>query len=139
MRRFGALAVRSVRTAGWAPLAVFALHAVFFFRGTYGRVPSLDIPMHFGGGLAIAYFFACVATLAAEQGVLGRPNRLALALLVAFATCGAAIAWEFAEWGYDRFFAARDARGYLDTLLDLALGVLGGGVFAAAWWRAGPA
>ena len=61
--------------------------------------------------------------------MLGEPNRIALGALVLGCTCAAAIFWEFAEWGHDQFFVAADARGYHDTLLDLALGVVGGGSF----------
>jgi hypothetical protein len=36
----------------------------------------------------------------------------------------------------DHVVLASDARDYEDTLLDLALGTLGGALFAAIWWRA---
>jgi len=131
MRRLRAWIARSVRAAGWAPLAVFALHAILAATGAYGVYPPLDIPMHLAGGIAIAYFFSKALALAIEAGLLGAPNRLAVAVMVFTCTCAAAVAWEFAEWTYDQFFVAMDARGYHDTLLDMALGVVGGALFVA--------
>jgi hypothetical protein len=123
--------IRSVRAAGWAPLAVFLLHAVLVATGAYRAYPSIDIPMHVAGGIVIAYFFSRSLALAIESDLLGAPNRLAIAVLVLTSTCAAVIAWEFAEWTYDQFSMLRDARGYHDTLLDMALGVLGGAAFVA--------
>lgn len=122
---------RSLRAAGWAPIAVFLLHAVLVATGAYAAHPSLDIPMHLGGGIVIAYFFAESLAVAVRADLLGAPNRLAVAVMVLGCTCAAAVGWEFAEWAYDQFFAVRDARGYHDTLADMALGILGGGLFVA--------
>ena len=44
-------------------------------------------------------------------------------------TCAAVVHWELAEWAYDQFFMAGDSRRYHDTLLDMALGVLGGALY----------
>jgi hypothetical protein len=131
VKRLGAWIFRSVRAAGWAPITVFLLHAVLVATGAYGVYPPLDIPMHLGGGIAIAYFFARTLALAIEADLLGAPNRLAVAVMVVTCTCAAAIAWEFAEWTHDQFFSAGNARGYHDTLLDMALGVFGGALFVA--------
>lgn len=120
-----------MRAAGWAPIAVFLLHMVLVATGAYAAYPSLDIPMHLGGGIVIAYFFAESLAVAVRAGLLGAPNRLAVAVMVLGCTCAAAVGWEFAEWAYDQFFSVRDARGYHDTLLDMALGVLGGGLVVA--------
>ena len=135
MERFLVWILRSVRAAGWAPLVVFGLHAVVSVTGAYGVVPMIDIPMHLAGGAAIAFFWRCAAELAVEVGMLGQPNRVALSALVLGGTCAAAVFWEFAEWGHDQFFVALDARGYHDTLLDLALSVVGGASYVLIWWR----
>jgi len=132
VQRYASWMARSVRAAGWAPLLVFGAHAVLAATGAYGVVPSIDIPMHLAGGVVIAYFFARSLALAVDDGLLGAPNRLAVALLVLACTCAAAVFWEFAEWTYDRFFLAPDARDYGDTLLDMALGIAGGSLFVAA-------
>jgi hypothetical protein len=135
MERYVDWVIRSVRVAGWAPLSVFGLHVVLAMGGAYDSFPSIDIPMHLLGGIVIAYFFAVSLTIALQLDLVGRPNRFALAILVIGSTCAAAIVWEFGEWGYDQFFPAPDARDYHDTLLDLALGMLGGGLYAAVWLR----
>lgn len=45
--------------AGWFPSLVFLLHCVLSLAfDAYDRAPSLDVPMHLLGGVAIAYFFA---------------------------------------------------------------------------------
>ncbi len=131
MSELGAWILRSVRAAGWAPIGVFLLHVALVATGAYAAYPSLDIPMHLGGGIVIAYFFAESLAVAVRSGLLGAPNRLAVAVMVLGCTCGAAVGWEFAEWAHDQLFAPGDARGYHDTLLDMALGVLGGGLFVA--------
>jgi hypothetical protein len=43
--------------------------------------------------------------------------------------------WEFAEYVYDRAFGTRHQLSLDDTLLDMLLGIIGGGVFliGSAW------
>jgi hypothetical protein len=113
--------------AAWAPVLVFGLH-VFISRvlNAYLLFPPLDIPMHFFGGVAIAYFFAaCFRALPPDSIALSlRPWLLAVSVFALTAT--ATVFWEFAEFFSDRFFGTHAQLSLEDTLLDMALGIAGG-------------
>ena len=118
--------------AAWAPAVVFVLH-VFISRvlNAYLLFPPLDIPMHFFGGVAIAYFFAhCLRAVPA--GAISSWLRPWLVATMVFAlTCTAAVFWEFAEFFSDRLFGTHAQLGLGDTLLDMALGATGGVTYLA--------
>jgi hypothetical protein len=82
--------------------------------------------MHLLGGVAIAYFFSsCFAAL--PEGLMAKEFRwIAEILCVASLTATAAVFWEFAEFTSDRLFGTGAQKGLDDTLLDMALGILGG-------------
>jgi len=123
--------VGSIRAA-WAPVLVFGLH-VFISRvlNAYLLFPPLDIPMHFFGGVAIAYFFAnCLRALPA--GAISSWLRPWLVAAMVFAlTATATVFWEFAEFFSDQLFGTHAQLGLGDTLLDMALGVAGGLTYLA--------
>jgi hypothetical protein len=124
--------------AGWFPTLVFLLH-VFVSRVVNGYIlyPPLDIPMHFLGGVAIAFFFSRCLAMVPEGVISGVPRHFAQALLVFALTCTATVFWEFAEFLSDRLFGTRAQLGLEDTLLDMALGVAGGlGYLVSAYQRA---
>lgn len=122
----------SLREAGWAPTLVFLLHVVLSrVFGAYIRFPPLDIPMHFFGGLAIAFFFGRSYRAAERLGLLGQPARwLYFVMVPAWATT-ATVLWEFAEFLSDRYLGTRAQLGLEDTLGDMLLGCLGSLVFLA--------
>ena len=118
--------------AAWAPALVFSLH-VFISRAlnAYLWFPPLDIPMHFFGGVAIAYFFGgCLRALPADA-IAGGLRRWLVAAFVFALTCAATVFWEFAEFFSDRLFGTHAQLGLEDTLLDMALGVAGGLTYLA--------
>lgn len=122
----------TLREAGWAPLAVFAVHtvaAVVFHA--YAKYPLLDVPMHFLGGLVIAYFFHRAIVNASRFGFPDLDYDAVRCLLVFSLVCTAAVFWEFAEWIWDRLFQTHHQTSLDDTMLDLALGIGGGAVFLA--------
>jgi hypothetical protein len=121
------------RRAGWFPTAVFLLH-VLISRVLNGYIlfPPLDIPMHFLGGVAIAFFFSRVLAMVPETIIEGAARTAAQALCVFALTCTATVFWEFAEFFSDRLFGTRAQLGLEDTLLDMALGVAGGLSFLAS-------
>jgi hypothetical protein len=82
--------------------------------------------MHLLGGVAIAYFFSsCFAAL--PDGLMAKEFRwIAETVCVASLTATAAVFWEFAEFTSDRLFRTGAQKGLDDTLLDMALGILGG-------------
>lgn len=127
-------ALRVLRRASWAPLLVFGLHLLASSTALYLRWPALDVPMHFGGGVAIACFFRCalIEAVAARWLALGA---LELALMVFGLTCAAAVGWECAEYVSDRLLLSRAQLSLSDTLSDMLLGIGGGILFVAGAYR----
>ena len=115
--------------AGWAPASLFVIHAVMSFSGIYGEAPWLDIPMHWLGGVAIAYFFDRALASALSAGVAGRPSPSLVAVTVFCATCAAAVVWEIAEWTLDLYESSGNMLRIHDTMLDMIRGVAGGLVY----------
>lgn len=114
------------------PSLVVLLHGLLSLGfDAYTRMPSLDIPMHFLGGVAIAFTFKGLLELAEASGDLRVPTGwVQFLLLVSFVT-SAATSWEFVEYISDVFFSTGAQKGLEDTLLDMFLGILGGATFAA--------
>ena len=101
--------------AAWAPLAVLCVSwvaAVGF--DLYRRVQWFDIPMHFVGAVALAYFFRAA----------GLRRRVCFAL-----TLLGALAWEAGEYFSDAWLGTHLMHGTDDTLRDLLFSALG-----AAWF-----
>ncbi len=123
LRRWAAL---TIRRAAWAPIAVFSVHAVAVLGfNAYQRFPPLDIPMHFFGGVAIAFFFHRAILTASECGLLPH-HAFNRGLLVFALTCSTTVLWEFCEFMMDYTFGTNSQLGLEDTLLDMLLGTLGG-------------
>jgi hypothetical protein len=127
-----------IARAGWAPILVFILH-VFISRVLNGYIlyPPLDIPMHFFGGVAMAYFLsACFAALP-ENAVRSDMRALAQFVFVVGLTTTASTFWEFAEFTSDTLFGTHAQLGLEDTLLDMSLGIAGGTSYVLMSWRQG--
>jgi hypothetical protein len=117
---------------GWAPLMVFSIHAIAsrVFH-VYEAVPQADIPMHFAGGVAIAFFISrCFRALPRD---VVRSSRVIVleAVLVASLTTTAAVLWEFAEFLLDSVSGTNVQVSLANTMKDLAFGMLGAMVFIA--------
>jgi hypothetical protein len=119
--------VDAVRKGGFPAIGVFVFH-VIVSRGfhAYEQYPALDVPMHFLGGVVIAYFFHRASISASERGIIGPFHRVTHGVLVVSLTCVAAVFWEFAEFMVDRLFGAHSQLGLEDTLGDMLLGICGG-------------
>ena len=118
-----------MRRALWFPLLVFLAHelAANAFRvSLYDVWPWIDIPMHFLGGFAIAYFIARSVGILAGSGLLDVRDVLAGVALVFGLTSTATILWEFAEWVSDRFLGTMAQVSLDDTMLDMFMGLVGG-------------
>ncbi|MBN1878222.1 MAG: hypothetical protein JXA33_28645 [Anaerolineae bacterium] len=130
-----------VKVGGWAPLLVFATH-LFIDRvlNAYEWWPPIDSPMHFSGGLAIAFFVSrCFQTLPRQDVPKGRLAILEL-LLVGSLTATTAVLWEFAEFSLDQLFGTNVQVSLANTMKDMALGIFGAVVLVgvrAAQLRAG--
>ena len=120
-------AVKSIIESGWAPIGVFCLHVLMArVFNAYAAFPGIDIPMHFLGGIVIAYFFHRASINGSHLKLLGTFHPTTHVLLVFFATCTAAVFWEFAEFINDRYFGGHAQAGLIDTLRDMLMGISGG-------------
>lgn len=112
--------------AAWAPVLVFGLNIVLWLGfDAYTAFPTLDIPMHFIGGVAIAYFAFNAVLAAVSCNLIGSPNMAAVRIMSFFCACSAAVFWEFAEFVGDQYFGTKFQHGLRDTIFDLFLGVCG--------------
>lgn len=115
-----------LKVGGWAPLLIFSVHV---FSGqvlnAYDLWPSFDIPMHFSGGFAIAFFISrCFETLPREA--VPRNRRVVLELLlIGCLTSTAAVFWEFGEFTLDQVLGSNVQLGLANTIKDMALGIAG--------------
>ena len=131
--------IATLRSVGWAPLAVFTFHVVAVVAwNIYSRFPDFDIPMHFIGGVAITYFFGGSYRAARQFDLLGTPSKAMYPVTVLGLTCVAAVVWEFAEFLMDRRFGTHSQPSLEDTLLDLLMGLLGGIAFLTVQYKRWP-
>jgi len=108
-------------------MTVFVMHVIASLGfDAYDSYPRLDIPMHFLGGVSIAYFFHRASLAASAHGLLGRFHRVTHIVLVFALTCTATVFWEFAEFVTDRYLRTNAQIGLDDTLKDMFFGTCGG-------------
>jgi hypothetical protein len=120
---------QSVRQAGWAPAGVFAVHVVLLGGfDAYTLLPSLDMLMHFIGGVVMAFFIHRTSLNASRLGVIGPHHPVTHWLLVFSATCAVAMFWEFAEFALDQILGTHSQPSLDDTMSDLVFGTIGAGV-----------
>jgi len=122
--------VRTLTRFGWAPLAVFAAHCAAVFAGLYDIFPPIDIPMHFAGGFAIAFFLAGALDSFAREGLVEQPAGILRFLFLLASTMAVTVLWEFAEWALDTIQGGHEIQISIDnTMLDQLMGTLGGLAF----------
>jgi hypothetical protein len=124
--------------AGWAPALVLGVHyASAWVIGIYAIFPHFDVPVHFVGGVSVAFLFRATFAALPTSLVQGRGRAVLEATFVMGLTSVAAVFWEFFEFLSDRYLGSRMQVGLPDTLLDLAMGVLGGLVVVLVAWARG--
>lgn len=120
----------SVRRFGWAPIVVMGTHLVLSkLTRVYAVAPNTDVAMHFVGGVAIAFFFWRSVRSALGGRILGPLTLFGQAVVAMALSCSSTVLWEFAEWTTDRLGLTQAQSGLPDTMLDMALGTLGGLIF----------
>ncbi len=114
----------TLRQSAWAPASVVLFYAVADGKfDAYVRYPWLDIPTHFFGGVAIAYFF--LVGIDYVQAFVGRvPRPIQLVLCVGLSEL-AAVGWEFSEYVCDVTLGTHMNLGVSDTISDLFFGLVG--------------
>ena len=123
-------ALETLRRHAWFPLFVFLAHEFCsHVLDGYRRWPSVDIPLHFFGGLAIAYFAHGTLRSFAARRLVREPDPLLGLLLLFSLAITAAVFWEFAEFTADLTLGTQCQLSLHDTLLDLFMGMLGSLVF----------
>lgn len=112
----------------WPPVLVFTLH-VFLVRvlDVYSSFPWLDIPMHFLGGLAMAYSLSQAQTSLQDHKVVGQLDKIIESVLVFTLVATVAVFWEFAEFLLDHFLGTDLQVSLSNTMQDLLMGILGAG------------
>jgi hypothetical protein len=116
----------------WAPLFVFMIHVIALSFRLYKTYPPIDIPMHFFGGVSMAYFLDKAFVAASLITTGERPNGVLESLLTVTATCTVAVFWEFVEFVLS-WALSTDLQGSLaDTTKDLFFGITGSLFFTAA-------
>mgnify|MGYP003575175165 CR=1 FL=1 len=119
--------IYSLRKPAIAPLLVFGIHILGLVSNFYRYITSfpVDIPLHFFGAAAMAFFLQRAFTSASEFGIVGQYHALTHRLLVFTSTCTVAVFWEFAEFLMDRGLGTGFQKSTADTIADLFLGVAG--------------
>ena len=116
---------------GWPALALFITHEICgHVIHAYARWPAIDMPLHFFGGVSIAVLVSGAVTVLTERQLIRKPEILIHITLVFALTCTAALFWEFAEWTADHTISSNCQLGRDDTMLDLFLGAVGGGIYS---------
>ena len=126
--------LKSLIKPAWAPTLVFQIHVIasFSFLDIYHAYPRFDIPMHFFGGVAMAYFLK-KAFVSGSVIITGRgPNRLIQNLLTFTSTCTVAVFWEFAEFVLTWALSSPLQGSLADTMKDLFFGLTGSLCYIAA-------
>jgi hypothetical protein len=123
--------LKSLAKPAWAPSFVFMIHVIALSFRLYKTYPSIDIAMHFFGGVSMAYFLGKAFVVASVMTTGARPNRLLESLFLFTTTCTVAIFWEFVEIAFS-WALSTDLQGTLaDTSKDLFFGMMGSLCFIA--------
>jgi len=134
MKKWFKCIMSTIRKGIWLPLGVFVIHEVLahLHGNLYDLWPPLDIPMHFLGGVAIAYFWAVFIAQCEENKFITISSGFMGAALIIALTVSAATFWEYAEWISDHTLGTQAQKGLNDTLFDTVVGFIGGGLFVLA-------
>ena len=115
--------VTTLREAAWAPIGVIIFYVIGLIFDWFNLVPTLDIPTHFAGGLAITYFYR--SAIRNSQKFLGDIPQ-AIQIILAFTATGTTtVFWEFYEILSDFIIRTHHVRGIKDTITDLFIGLCG--------------
>ena len=119
--------INALGKASGGPLLVFGIHvlALHVFN-TYYFFPNFDIPMHFLGGLAIAFFLDRALMSASLLGIIELCHVVPRRVLVFCGTCIVAISWEYSEILKYLSYWIQEPAGLEDSLEDLFFGAAGG-------------
>jgi hypothetical protein len=122
-KQFSDWILATLRESAWAPLSVIGFYLFGLAFHLFDLYPSLDIPTHFFGGVAITYFYR--SAIYQSQKIVGEIP-LPIQVILGFTCTGTTIIfWEFYENILDFVFHAHNVLGLYDTLKDMLNGLLG--------------
>ena len=112
----------------WPPILVFSLH-IFLVRviNIYSYYPWLDMPMHYLGGLSMAYSLSLAGTALQERKTISRLDNSIELVLIFTGVITIAVFWEFGEFLLDHFLGTNLQVSLPNTMQDLLMGILGAG------------
>jgi peptidoglycan biosynthesis protein MviN/MurJ (putative lipid II flippase) len=110
----------------WAPIFVFTIH-VFLSLGLhiYILLPWMDIPMHYLGGLSIAYSLFLLLIFLKERGIITHLDRVIELTFVFTLVATIAVFWEFSEFSMDQLLGTNVQISLQNTMQDLFMGIVG--------------
>ncbi len=107
------------------PIFVFLWNEIFILTGLYDVFTWLGMPMHFIGGISIAYFSFYTINYLQEEKYL-RLNKFLLFVFVISLVSLFAVLWESYEFLVDIIFGFNYQPSLEDTMADLFIGLAGG-------------
>lgn len=109
------------------PMIVLLAHLVASkILDLYTVFPNLDIPVHFLGGLSIAYSATQVLSYLEREKIIAALDQIIFLVLIFALTATAAILWEFAEFIGDQLLNTNIQVSLANTMQDQLMGILGG-------------
>ena len=109
------------------PVFVILWNAIFVMTGLYDKFLWLDNPMHFIGGVSVAYSFLMTLDYLHNEKYL-KLNKLFLFIFAVSLVGLFAVVWEFYEFLTQLFTGIIYQPSIADTMKDLFLALLGGTV-----------
>ncbi|GAA2176929.1 hypothetical protein GCM10009784_25520 [Arthrobacter parietis] len=138
----GLIGLRLARLAGPFDAAFGATILLATWSGVAGLYEAItwwDILVHFitAGSSAAVLYLLLASTEVTPGSPVGKalPSRSIVVLTFAFGIT-VAVLWEFAEWAGNAFISKGIHVGYIDTLIDIAVGGAGAiiaGIFLSMW------
>lgn len=108
----------------YTPIIIFLLHLIFIQLNIYSNFVWADMPMHFFGGMSIAYSFILVLREVKEKVIIH--DRFFEILIIVALVGLSAVLWELSELIVDNLFDLNWQPTLINTLCDLFLGLVGG-------------
>lgn len=112
------------------PAAVFLVNLIFALLHLYQTFEWLDIPMHFIGGLSVAYMGLLFLNYFRRKHVIDLYSKTLNFMIIISFVAFVAVLWEFFEFLLKTFFELNTQPSVADTIGDLFMGLVG----AVAGW-----
>ena len=119
----------------WPPIVVFLIHRVVLSGlNLYAAYPWIDMPMHYMGGVSIAYTVSSGLTYLQEKKILLPLDRFIHPFLTLTTTVTTAVIWEFLEFLTDQIYGTNIQISLANTMQDLFFGLMGALTLIVFWF-----